>query len=108
MARLILVAFLAALPGAANAQGPRAGTGNPVDVDRIPESGPAVVGGTGATAGPNSKNQAISPMPGLREEELSERPPDAALLPPSDVRPVPGAPTQAKPLQENPVVAPAR
>jgi hypothetical protein len=52
----------------------------------MPESGPAVVGGTGATAGPNHKNQAIVPMPGLRQEELSERPP--VISPPvPDVRP---------------------
>jgi hypothetical protein len=53
----------------------------------MPESGPLVVGGTGQTAGPNSKNQAISPMPGVQEEELSERPPETTITTP-DVRPV--------------------
>ena len=50
-------------------------------------AGPLVVGGTGQTAGPNSKNQAISPIPGLREEELSERPSETIITTP-DVRPV--------------------
>jgi hypothetical protein len=60
------------------------------------ESGPAVVGGTGATMGPNSKNQAVMPMPGLRQfEELSELPRDATL-PLPEVRPVPG-PARATP-----------
>ena len=68
--------------------------GPPGDPSRLQESGPAVVGGTGATAGPNSKNQAITPMPGM-EQELSERPPDAALRPLPDVRPAPGAPRSA-------------
>ncbi len=101
MVRSILVAFMAALvlPAAALAQGQQPGTANPVDVGKIPESGPAIVGGTGATAGPNSKNQAVSPMPGLSDEELSERPPDAALRPLPDVRPVPGPPIQASPPQ---------
>jgi hypothetical protein len=87
------MAVLAALPillGSVVAQAQRPGTGNPVDVGKIPESGPAVVGGTGATAGPNSKNQALSPMPGLRDEELSQKPPDSALLPLPEVRPIPG------------------
>ena len=87
------MAVLAALPillSAAVVHAQRPGTGNPVDVGKLPESGPAVVGGTGATAGPNSKNQAISPMPGLRDEELSEKPPDSALRPLPEVRPIPG------------------
>jgi hypothetical protein len=87
------MAVLAALPillSAAVVHAQRSGTGNPVDVGKVPESGPAVVGGTGATAGPNSKNQALSPMPGLRDEELSERPPDAALRPLPEIRPIPG------------------
>jgi hypothetical protein len=87
------MAVLAALPillSAAVVHAQRPGTGNPVDVGKLPESGPAVVGGTGATAGPNSKNQALSPMPGLRDEELSERPPDAALRPLPEIRPIPG------------------
>lgn len=40
------------------------------------ESGPPVVPGGGATAGPNSKNQGTLPMPGT---ELSERPKETAL-----------------------------
>ena len=83
------IAILAALPlvlSAAVVHAQRPGTENPVDVGKIPESGPAVVGGTGMTAGPNSKNQALSPMPGLREQELSEKPRDSALLPPPEVR----------------------
>src|SRR5260370_17867681 len=91
------IATLAALPvvlSAAVVHAQRPGTENPVDVGKIPESGPAVVGGTGATAGPNSKNQALSPMPGLREQELSEKPPDSALLPPPQVRPIGGGPEE--------------
>ena len=61
----------------------------------MPESGPLVVGGTGQTAGPNSKNQAISPMPGMGEEELSERPRDATITTP-DVRPVTRHPATAR------------
>jgi hypothetical protein len=57
----------------------------------MPESGPAIVGGTGATAGPNSKNQAVMPMPGVQQDEqLSELPRDAVLTPPI-VRPLPGS-----------------
>jgi len=88
---LFVFAFLTALPLALcvpvlQAQGPR----DAIDASKMPESGPAVVGGTGATLGPNSKNQAILPMPGLRQdEELSELPRDATL-PVPDVRPVPG------------------
>lgn len=62
------------------------------DASQMTESGPAVVGGTGATAGPNYKNQAIVPMPGLRQqEELSELPPAKTLRIP-DVRPIVGPP----------------
>jgi hypothetical protein len=43
-----------------------------------------------ATAGPNSKNQAV--MPGL--QELSERPADS--LPPPPVRPLPGPPVRGR------------
>jgi len=89
---LVVVASFAALPLAlcvpvAHAQGPN----QAIDASKMPESGPAVVGGTGATAGPNSKNQAIMPMPGLRQDELSELPRDATLAPP-EVRPIPGPP----------------
>ena len=57
-----------------------------IDASKMPESGPLVLGGNGATAGPNSKNQAVSPMPGLQEQELGERPPDT--VPPSWSLPV--------------------
>lgn len=91
MKRTILVALLSTLPLALcvpvlQAQGPA----QAIDASKMPESGPAVVGGTGQTVGPNSKNQAVMPMPGLRQdEELSELPRDAAL-PVPEVRPVPG------------------
>jgi hypothetical protein len=90
---LFVFAFVTALPLALcvpvlNAQGPS----QAIDASKMPESGPAVAGGSGETLGPNSKNQAIMPMPGLRQdEELSELPRDATL-PFPDVRPVPGPP----------------
>ncbi len=94
MKRTILAASIAALAllqgaPASHAEQPEAG--NAIDASKMPESGPLVVGGTGQTAGPNSKNQAISPMPGLQEEELSERPPETAITTP-DVRPALRAP----------------
>jgi hypothetical protein len=91
MKRTLIVAILSTLPLALcvpvlHAQGPA----QAIDASKMPESGPAVVGGTGQTIGPNSKNQAVMPMPGLRQnEELSELPLDAAL-PVPEVRPVPG------------------
>jgi len=91
MKRTILAASLAAsLPillcvSVVQAQRPEAGSA--IDASKMPESGPLVVGGTGQTAGPNSKNQAISPMPGVQEEELSQRPPETTITKP-DVRPV--------------------
>jgi hypothetical protein len=93
MKRTILVALLSTLPLALcvpvlQAQGPA----QAIDASKMPESGPAVVGGTGATVGPNSKNQAVLPMPGIRQnEELSELPREATL-PVPEVRPVPGPP----------------
>jgi len=93
MKRPVLVVLLAALPltlcvPVLQAQGPR----DAIDASKMTESGPAVVGGTGQTLGPNSKNQAIMPMPGLRQDEqLSELPRDAAL-PVPEVRPNPGPP----------------
>jgi hypothetical protein len=93
MKRTILVALLSTLPLALcvpvlQAQGPA----QAIDASKMPESGPAVVGGTGATVGPNSKNQAVMPMPGIRQdEELSELPREATL-PVPEVRPVPGPP----------------
>jgi hypothetical protein len=90
---LFVFAFATALPLALcvpvlKAQGPS----QAIDASKMPESGPAVVGGSGATLGPNSKNQAIMPMPGLRQdEELSERP-RGATLPLPLVRPLTGPP----------------
>jgi hypothetical protein len=94
---LFTFAFFSALPLALcvpvlKAQGPQ----QAIDASKMPESGPAVVGGSGATSGPNYKNQAIMPMPGLRQsEELSELPRDATLPLPY-IRPVPG-PARATP-----------
>jgi hypothetical protein len=94
---LFVFAFCSTMPLALcvpvlKAQGPS----QAIDASKMSESGPAVVGGTGATMGPNSKNQAIMPMPGLRQtEELSELPRDATL-PVPEVRPVPG-PARATP-----------
>ena len=88
---LFTFAFFTALPLALcvpvlKAQGPS----QAIEASKMPESGPAVAGGNGATLGPNSKNQAVMPMPGLREnEELSELPRDATLPLPY-LRPVPG------------------
>jgi hypothetical protein len=59
---------LAAAGGAAQAQPQRFNS----DFSSMQESGPPVVGGNGATAGPNWKNQAILPMPG--STEISEVP----------------------------------
>ena len=93
MKRPVLFALAATLPltlcvPVLQAQSPS----QAIEASKMPESGPAVVGGTGQTMGPNSKNQAIMPMPGLRqEEELSELPRDATL-PPPEVRPMPGPP----------------
>jgi hypothetical protein len=91
MKRTILAASLAAampiLLGVSVVQAQRPEAGAAIEASKMPESGPAVVGGTGATAGPNYKNQALSPMPGLRDEELSERPPETRITTP-EVRPV--------------------
>ena len=69
MKRTIIAASIAALPfllgiSAARAEPPEAQSN--IDASKMPESGPLVVGGTGQTTGPNSKNQAITPMPGMR------------------------------------------
>lgn len=96
IACLIVVAAAAALSLVASAAAQQRGFSPRDDPSRLPESGPAVVGGTGATTGLNSKNQAIMPMPGS-EQELSELP--AVTLPLPEIRPVPGRarpPSQAK------------
>src|SRR5260221_9072486 len=96
MKRTILIAFAATRPLALcvpvlQAQpGPNAAK----DASQMPESGPAVVGGTGATAGPNFKNQATVPIPGMEpQQELSERPPARTITVP-DVRPITGPPAK--------------
>lgn len=94
MNRTLLIVLAATLPLALCAPELQAepGANAAKDASQMTESGPAVVGGTGATAGPNYKNQAIVPMPGLRQqEELSELPPAGTLRIP-DVRPVVGPP----------------
>ncbi len=93
MRRSLLVVLVAALPltlcvPVLKAQSPA----EAIDASKMPESGPAIVGGTGATTGPNSRNQAVMPMPGVQQDEqLSELPRDATLTPPA-IRPVPGSP----------------
>ena len=92
--------FLVALPfllAATVAQAQRSATEN-IDASKLPDSGPLITCGSGATAGPNSKNQAVSPMPGL--QELSERPADT--LPPPPVRPRPGPPVRQPPAPVTP------
>jgi hypothetical protein len=89
MKRTIIAASIAVLPimlGVSIVEAQPGDAGSAVDASKMPESGPLVVGGTGQTAGPNFKNQAITPMPGVQEEELSERPPEATITTP-DVRP---------------------
>jgi len=93
MKRTILLAFVATLPLALcvpvlQAQGPVPHAAK--DASQMQESGPAVVGGSGSTAGPNFRNQSVVPIPGV-ERELSERPPNWAITPP-DVRPITGPP----------------
>jgi hypothetical protein len=59
--------FLMALPlllGAAVAQAQPSAQQN-IDASKLPDSGPLITGGSGATAGPNYKDQAVSPLPGL-------------------------------------------
>lgn len=94
MKRTILIALVVTLPltwcvPVLQAQGPNPHAAK--DASQMQESGPAVVGGTGTTAGPNYNNQAVVPMPGLRQqEELSELPPASPIIVPA-VRPT-GAP----------------
>jgi len=81
------IAALAILPGVSAGHAEQPEAASTIDASKMPEAGPLVVGGTGQTAGPNSKNQAITPMPGLQEEELSELPPVTTITTP-DVHPV--------------------
>jgi hypothetical protein len=93
--------LLAALPallwaGPATAQRPAQEN---IDASKMPEAGPLVTGGSGATAGPNARNQALSPMPGATDEQLSERPVDLSVpLPDLSLKRAP-RPTNAKPGQ---------
>jgi hypothetical protein len=57
------VLFILAAAATAEAQPQRFNS----DFSTMQEAGPPVVGGNGATAGPNWKNQAILPMPGSTE-----------------------------------------
>ena len=84
-------------------QGQHKTIGNPNDITNLPESGPAVVPGGGATTGPNFRNLATNPLPGSREE-LDQARPNEAQLPPPEVRPVPGPPPS--PLKKGPRKSP--
>jgi hypothetical protein len=61
-----------------------------------------VTGSSGVTAGPNSKNQAVSPMPGLRDVELSESPATVTLPESPPPRPLPGSPVRKPPVTPAP------
>jgi hypothetical protein len=78
----MLLAALIALLWAVSATAQRPPQEN-IDASRMPEAGPLVTGGSGATTGPNSRNQAVSPMPGATDEQLSERPVDLSVPLPS-------------------------
>lgn len=97
MTRTVLLALVSLLPTAFCVPVLQAqDAARAMDASRMPESGPAVVGGTGQTVGPNSKNQAVMPLPGLRQHEELSEPPRDATLPVPEVRPVPG-PQSASP-----------
>ena len=92
MKPLLLIALVLVSSGsAAQTGGPT--IDNPHDFIRMPESGPRVVPGGGATTGPNFRNLSVSPLPGSREEmdEIMNRP-NQAQLPVEEIRPVPGSP----------------
>lgn len=88
-AALLLAASV--VPSGTVVQAQHKSTGNPNDLINLPESGPPVVPGGGATTGPNFRGLAIAPLPGSREEMDMVRP-NEAQLPPPEVRPVPGKP----------------
>ena len=92
--KLVLLVSLSLLLATAAARAQRPPSEN-IDASKMPESGPVITGGTGATVGPNSKNQAVNPMPGLPEQELSERPPakTSSELPAPPIGPEPKAPS---------------
>ena len=96
--RLLLLVALPALLWVAPATAQRPPQEN-IDASKLPEAGPLVTGGNGATAGPNSRNQALSPMPGTTDEQLSERPGSLSVpLPifPSNAAPRPANPTPVR------------
>lgn len=76
----LAILALAGWAGAAQAESPQRFN---EDFSATHESGPPVVAGSGATAGPNFRNQATLPMPG---RDLNDRPKEFAL-------PMPEAPT---------------
>jgi len=90
--RATLLAVLPVMLWAATAQAQRPPQEN-IDASKMPEAGPLVTGGSGATTGPNWRNQAVSPMPGATDEQLSERPVDLSV-------PLPSSPPAAR--QPNP------
>jgi hypothetical protein len=63
--------------------------GNPVELGNRPQWGPLVAPG-GAALGPNSRDQAASPVPATRDEWRTK--PGETQLPIPEVRPVPGKP----------------
>jgi hypothetical protein len=96
---LPLLAALPALLLAAAAAAQRPPQEN-IDASKMPEAGPLVTGGSGETTGPNSRNQAVSPMPGS-DEQLSELPsrlsiPLGPQSPPSTATPGKPRPTPAR------------
>ena len=92
MKSTLLIALVLVSSGAAAQTGGRY-DGNRNDLARMTESGPLVVGGGGATTGPNYRNLSVSPLPGSREEmdEIMRRPNEAQLSIP-EVRPITGPP----------------
>ena len=70
-----------------------------IDASKMPEAGPLVTGGSGATTGPNSRNQAVSPMPGATDEQLSERPVDLSVPLPSPLLGTTSRPTNPRPAR---------
>jgi hypothetical protein len=92
----MLLAALPALLWAASATAQRPPREN-IDASKMPEAGPLVTGGNGATAGPNSRNQAVSPMPGSADEQLSERPADIGVPLPNSSSNVMPRPTNPRP-----------
>jgi hypothetical protein len=95
--KLALLISLPLLLGATLVHAQRPASEN-IDASKLSESGPAVVGGTGATAGPNFRNQAMDPMPGSQEEALSVRRPDKVGPSPPRPLPKPGGPVRITPV----------